>query len=74
MNTANNITMTISSCANCGKGEDCDLKKCSACMAVKYCSVACQKAHRPQHKRECKKRAAEIFDETLLTKIVQYAF
>ena len=34
-------------------------------MAVKYCSVACQKAHRRQHKRECKKRAAEIFDETL---------
>ena len=34
-------------------------------MAVKYCSVACQKAHRRQHKRECKKRVAEIFDETL---------
>ena len=32
---------------------------------VQYCSADCQKAHRPQHKRECKKRAAEIFDESL---------
>ena len=32
---------------------------------VQYCSAACQKAHRPQHKRVCKKRAAEIFDEAL---------
>ena len=55
----------ISSCANCGKGEGCDLKKCSACKMVQYCSVDCQKAHRPQHKRDCKKRAAEIFDEAL---------
>ena len=34
-------------------------------MAVKYCSAACQRAHRPQHKRECKKRAAELHDEAL---------
>ena len=34
-------------------------------MAVKYCSAACQKAHRPQHKKECKKRAAELLDEAL---------
>ena len=34
-------------------------------MAVKYCNAACQKAHRPQHKKECKKRAAELFDEAL---------
>src|SRR6056300_476560 len=50
---------------NCGKGEGCQLKKCSACKMVQYCSVDCQKAHRPQHKRECKKRAAEIFDKDL---------
>ena len=55
----------MSSCANCGKGEGCDLKKCSACKMVQYCSVDCQKANRPQHKRECNKRAAEIFDEAL---------
>ena len=41
------------------------LKKCAACMQVKYCSAACQKAHRSQHKKECRKRAAELHDEAL---------
>jgi len=55
------------SCANCGKGEEDSnkLKKCSACLSVKYCSAECQKAHRQQHKKACKKRAAELFDEKL---------
>ena len=55
------------SCANCGKGdEDCHkLKKCGACLSVKYCSAECQKAHRPQHKQACKQRAAELYDEKL---------
>ena len=54
-------------CANCGKGEECsgDLKSCAACKLVKYCSRDCQIAHRPQHKRACKKRAAELYDEKL---------
>lgn len=54
-------------CANCGKEEEESnkLKKCSACLSVKYCSAACQKAHRPQHRKECKKRAAELYDEKL---------
>jgi len=56
-----------SSCANCGKGEENSivLKKCGACKMVKYCSLACQKAHRSQHKKECKKRAAELHEEAL---------
>ncbi|KAL7528791.1 hypothetical protein ACHAXR_002638, partial [Thalassiosira sp. AJA248-18] len=54
----------LSTCAACGKGGD-DLKSCAACKLVKYCNVTCQKAHRPKHKKECKKRAAEIFDEAL---------
>ena len=56
-----------STCANCGKGEDnsIKLKACTACKLVKYCNRSCQIAHRPQHKKECKKRAAELHDEKL---------
>ena len=55
-------------CANCGQeGGDgvMKLKNCTACLLVKYCSVDCQKAHRKQHKKACKKRAAELKDEQL---------
>ncbi|KAL7447772.1 hypothetical protein ACHAWC_000094, partial [Mediolabrus comicus] len=58
---------TSSSCANCGKGEEDagDLKTCTGCKMTRYCNRECQLAHRPQHKKECKKRAAEIHDEKL---------
>jgi len=54
-------------CANCGKGEESSnsLKTCTACKLVKYCSRDCQVAHWPQHKKECKKKAAELHDEAL---------
>ena len=54
-------------CANCCKGEEesSSLKSCAACKLVKYCSRDCQIAHRPQHKKACKKRAAELYDEAL---------
>ena len=54
-------------CANCGKHESdaVKLKNCTACRLVKYCGVDCQKAHRKQHKKACKKRAAELKDEQL---------
>jgi len=63
-NTSENST---SVCANCAKGEESneDLKACSACQLVKYCNRECQLAHRPQHKKECKKRAAELHEEAL---------
>ena len=63
MNTDNNDNM----CANCGKGEEesVALKNCEACKMVKYCSRDCQKTHCPQHKKECRKRAAELRDEAL---------
>ncbi len=53
-------------CASCGQAEidDVKLKKC-ACGLVKYCSVVCQKNHRPQHKKMCKKRMAELRDNNL---------
>mmetsp|Transcript_16694 Transcript_16694/g.27450 ORF Transcript_16694/g.27450 Transcript_16694/m.27450 type:complete len:319 (+) Transcript_16694:157-1113(+) len=54
-------------CASCGiaAGSDIKLRKCTACKNVKYCSVECQKNHRPKHKKACKKRAAELRDEIL---------
>ena len=58
----------MSLCANCGKGEEdtsSNLKACTACKMVKYCNRECQVAHRPQHKKECKKRAKELHDEKL---------
>ena len=65
MDDADNLTTT---CANCGKkGEENtgDLKACTACKLVKYCNRDCQIAHRPLHKKACKKRAAELHDEAL---------
>eukprot|EP00986_Skeletonema_menzelii_P002603 scaffold709_cov142-Skeletonema_menzelii.AAC.4 len=54
-------------CASCGiaGGGDIILKKCDDCDLVKYCSIKCQKEHGPKHKEECKKRAAELYDELL---------
>jgi hypothetical protein len=54
-------------CASCGtaEGDDIKLKTCNACKSVRYCSVTCQREHRPQHKRACKKKAAELRDEIL---------
>ena len=58
---------TITLCANCGKGEESagDLKACTACKMVKYCNRDYQIAHRLQHKKACKKRAAELHDDAL---------
>jgi len=55
-------------CASCGKAavDEIKLKKC-ACDLVKYCSVGCQKNHRPQHKKACKKQLAVIRENKLFT-------
>eukprot|EP00984_Skeletonema_dohrnii_P021334 scaffold10642_cov155-Skeletonema_dohrnii-CCMP3373.AAC.1 len=53
-------------CAACGTSvHDIKLEKCDGCKSVRYCSVQCQRDHRPQHKKECKKRAAELREELL---------
>eukprot|EP00979_Chaetoceros_neogracilis_P002318 scaffold402_cov217-Chaetoceros_neogracile.AAC.5 len=57
-------------CAACGVSDDGDdgggsLKACTACNLVKYCNRTCQIAHRLAHKKACKKRVAELFDEKL---------
>ena len=51
-------------CAACGDDKK-ELKKCGACDLVRYCGVDCQRKHRAQHKKACKKRAAELKDELL---------
>ena len=67
MSEAEESDETMMFCASCGKAgsDDIKLKNCTACFLVKYCSVKCQKDHRPKHKKECKKRAAELKDELL---------
>ena len=59
--------MMMMCCASCGTAQvdDIKLKTCTACKSVRYCSIKCQRDHRPQHKRACKKRAAELHDEIL---------
>eukprot|EP00984_Skeletonema_dohrnii_P018056 scaffold8343_cov94-Skeletonema_dohrnii-CCMP3373.AAC.4 len=54
-------------CASCGatEADDIKLKTCTGCKSVRYCSIKCQKEHRSQHKRACKKKAAELRDEIL---------
>ena len=61
------VDAAAEACANCGKeGTDgVKLKNCTACLLVKYCDTDCQKIHRKQHKKACKKRAAELKDEKL---------
>jgi len=61
------VDMSWACCASCGIAEVDDIKlmTCTACKLVRYCSVACQKYHRPQHKRACKKRMAELRDDLL---------
>ena len=64
---ADNEAKEMHRCASCGiaEGDDIKLMKCTACYLVKYCGVKCQKNHWPKHKKECKKRAAELRDEIL---------
>jgi len=67
MSNTSESESNLSLCANCGKGEEdaSILKRCGACLSVKYCNRECQSAHRPQHKKECKKKAKELHDEKL---------
>ena len=57
----------MSRCASCGVAgsDDVKLMKCTACHLVRYCGVKCQKDHWKKHKKECRKRAAELLDELL---------
>jgi hypothetical protein len=59
--------MEEDSSSACGKSDDAvKLKTCGACQLVKYCGRDCQTAHRNRHKKECKKRVAELHEEALV--------
>ena len=54
-------------CAN----PDCEgqgLKTCNRCKRLRYCSVACQRAHWPAHKPECKAPAPKAVTKKKETK------
>ena len=57
----------VSFCASCGKAEIDDIKlmPCDDCDLVRYCSGECQRDHKSEHEKACKKRAAELRDELL---------
>ena len=59
----------IDKCAACGTEGGDSLKACMACHMVKYYNRDCQISHRKQHKKECKKRAAELYDEKLFKEV-----
>ena len=65
--TATSESNMVLCCASCGTagGDDIKLMDCGGCDLVRYCSVACQENHRLEHEEECKKRAAELRDESL---------
>ena len=46
------------SCAACGASRETGMLRCSRCarrgVAVRYCDAACQRAHWPAHKAECR--------------------
>ena len=52
-------------CADCGEEGGVSLKTCKFCMLVKYCNAKCQRNHWSRHKKDCKRRAAELHDEAL---------
>ncbi|KAL7536739.1 hypothetical protein ACHAWF_005547 [Thalassiosira exigua] len=54
-------------CSTCGK-RGAGLKRRDACEMAQYCNVHCQGRHHQWHKRECKRRAAELLDEALFAR------
>lgn len=56
------LLKNLTCCANCNKtsGPFEELKMCTDCRSVWYCTVDCQKAHRSSHKKHCKQAKTDI--------------
>jgi hypothetical protein len=54
--TSKAATQASSVCAKCGGHGKPDLKKCSGCRAVEYCSKACQSEDWKAHKIQCQSK------------------
>jgi len=61
----NRDNSTARCCDECGEEGGVSLKVCKACMHARYCGAECQKNHWPKHKKDCKRRAAELRDQAL---------
>nr|GAT42821.1 predicted protein [Mycena chlorophos] len=53
------ITAARSACGYCQTPLT-DLKACSGCSTIRYCSKSCQKKHWPAHKKDCKPRSETV--------------
>ena len=66
--SSQNKDMATHQCASCQETGD-NLKRCTGCKSVWYCNVACQRAHRKHHKKECRERAQEMAAATDVQKL-----
>jgi len=51
VNVGVNMPALVDGCVTCGKTTP--VKRCARCRDPQYCSVVCQSAHWPEHKRYC---------------------
>jgi hypothetical protein len=54
-------TVVFQSCAHCSKppAPGSKLRNCKGCLTVCHCTVECQRAHWPMHKRVCAERGKD---------------
>lgn len=48
---------------NCKEQHLVDLKRCSACQSIRYCTVPCQAADWPRHRQECSALASALAEQ-----------
>jgi hypothetical protein len=72
MTTLMNMLEPEDPCAICNKGEEeiaGQLRFCSGCTGIRYCSVECQKADWKRHRKDCMK-AQKITTPTNKSRVI----